>query len=150
MVEEAIQRNRRVLGRNIAVNYWIVTLARPDLEHCLKVGVFGLSRKNIISSVRKGDKVACCAGKGDWKFIALGEATSDYYVDDEPVFLKDGQFLDRFNFSAKKCREQSLIELLDQLSFVSNPAFWAVYFRNGITKIDEHDWRLIGDLVLKQ
>lgn len=28
--------------------------------------------------------------EGDWKIIGFGEATSDYYVDDEQVFMKKG------------------------------------------------------------
>lgn len=72
------------------MNYWLICLPRKDLERCIDGGVFGLARRQAISSVRQGDKIVCCAGKGDWKLIAVGDATSDYYIDDEPVFLKEG------------------------------------------------------------
>lgn len=116
------------------------------MEHCINVGTFGLSRKHILGQVQKGDAVVCCAGKGDWKIIALGSATSDYYVDDKKLFLKEGYFFDRFNFEATSIptdREVDLISIIDQLSFVTNMAYWAVFFRNGIAKMAKSDWDLI-------
>lgn len=74
------------------MNYWLICLPRADLEQCIKAGVFGLARKHILGKVEKGDKIICCAGKGDWKIIGFGETTSDYYVDDRAVFLKSGIF----------------------------------------------------------
>lgn len=128
------------------MNYWLICLPREDLEHCMKKGVFGLSRKHILGNVKKGDRVICCAGKGDWKIIGLGEATSDYYIDDSSVFLKTGYFPDRFNFDARPLgagKEVDVMKILDRLSFVSNLAYWAVYFRNGIAKCKEADWDLV-------
>lgn len=127
------------------MNYWLICLPRPDLEHCMKVGVFGLSRKHIIGNVRQGDKIVCCAGKGDWKIIGTGEVASDYYVDLEDVFLKPGVYPDRFRFRATKSKKEAdLIQIIDELSFVTNPAFWAVYFRSGIAKLTKDDFDLIN------
>ncbi len=53
------------------MNYWLLCLPREDLEHCMRKGTFGLSRKCRIGHVRIGDRVVCCAGKGDWKIIGL-------------------------------------------------------------------------------
>jgi hypothetical protein len=114
------------------------------LKQCIKVGTFGLSRKNVIGGVQQGDRIICCAGKGDWKIIAKGTATSDYYNNDEPVFLKEGLFIDRFDFEARSLSSEiDLLTLLDKLSFVTNLAYWAVYFRNGIVKISTEDWMLL-------
>jgi len=132
------------------MNYWLICLPREDLEHCMKVGVFGLSRKHILGQVKTGDQVLCCAGKGDWKIIGLGQATSDYYVDDNSVFLKSGIFVDRFDFESKaleKNYEIDIMQIIDRLSFVSNIAYWAVYFRNGIAKCSKADWELIINAV---
>lgn len=130
------------------MNYWIICLPKADLQHCIDNGIFGLARKLIINGVREGDKIVCCAGKGDWKIIALGEATSDYYVDDEQVFLKQGYFLDRFNFDARYLKEErDLMPLLSDLSFVTNLVYWAVYFRNGIVKMSNDDWKLITSII---
>jgi hypothetical protein len=127
------------------MNFWLICLPRVDLQHCIKVGTFGLSRKNVIKNVKTGDKLVCCAGKGDWKIIALGVATSDYFLDDEQIFLKNGFFVDRFHFRAQNFpSELDLMSVIDRLSFVTNPSFWAVYFRNGIAKLSEKDWQLIS------
>lgn len=132
------------------MNYWLLCLPRKDLEHCAKIGTFGLARKHILGQVSEGDPVVCCAGKGDWKILGFGTATSPYYMSDSSVFLKEGSFPDRFDFNAKllsKEDEIDLMTIIDQLSFVSNLAFWAVYFRNGIVKLSESDYKLISGLV---
>lgn len=129
------------------MNYWLVCLPRDDMLHCMKVGTFGLGRKHIIGSVAVGDAIVCCAGKGDWKIIALGHAISDYYVDLSAVFLKDGVFPDRFDFESVKLKpefELDLMAIIDKLGFVTNIVYWAVYFRNGIVKLSEQDWELIN------
>jgi hypothetical protein len=112
----------------------------------MKVGIFGLARKHILGGVAKGDAVVCCAGKGEWKIIGSGSATSDYYIDDKKVFLKEGYFPDRFDFDAQKLDpegEVDIMQLVDRLSFVKNMAYWAVFFRNGIAKMSKQDWELI-------
>lgn len=111
-------------------------------------GVFGLARKHMIGRVREGDKIVCCAGKGDWKIIGLGAAVSDYYLSDKKVFLKEGLFPDRFDFEANKLpveKELDLMSVIDKLSFVTNPAYWAVYFRNGIVELRNHDWHILSE-----
>lgn len=110
----------------------------------MRIETFGLGRKNLISNVRKGDKVVCCAGKGDWKLIGLGEVTEDYFIDDAKIFLKPGYFIDRFRFQSEKLgTEISLMSLIERLSFVTNVAYWALYFRNGIAKMAKKDWDMI-------
>ncbi len=129
------------------MNYWLVCLPREDLLHCMKVGTFGFSRKHILGNVVKGDSVVFCAGKGDWKVIATGNAISDYYLDISDIFLKEGIFPDRFDFEHEKLapeRQFCLISIIDQLSFVTNIPYWAVFFRNGIVKMAEQDWELIN------
>ena len=126
------------------MNYWLICLPKPDLEHCIKVGTFGLARKHLIDQVKEGDKIVCCAGKGDWKIIATGEATADYYVDDKKLFLKEGLFPDRFDFQASALSTPiDLMTVIDQLSFVTNLAYWAVYFRSGIARISKDDWKVL-------
>lgn len=128
------------------MNYWLLCLPREDLEHCMKIGIFGLARKHTLGSVAKGDPIVCCAGKGDWRVIGHGSTTSDYYVDDRKVFLKEGHFVDRFDFSAQKLepdRELDIKQIVDKLSFVTNVAYWPVFFRNGIAKMSKPDWDLI-------
>jgi len=132
------------------MNYWLICLPREDLEHCMKIGTFGLGRKHVLGHVAKGDPVVCCAGKGEWKIIGLGSTTSDYYVDDKQVFLKEGYFPDRFDFKADKLgadREPDVMQIIDKLSFVKDLAYWAVFFRNGIVRMSKQDWELISKRV---
>lgn len=128
------------------MNYWLLCLPRKDMDHCIEIGTFGLSKKRLISSVRAGDSIVCTAGKGDWKIIGIGSATSDYYFDTERIFLKDSDYPDRFDFAIErfsKEREVDIMTIIDQLSFVKNLAYWALYFRNGIAKMSEKDWKII-------
>jgi hypothetical protein len=116
------------------------------MEQCIRVGTFGLSRKHILGDVKEGDSLVCCAGKGDWKVIAFGAATTDYYVDDKKIFLKDGYFPDRFDFRATlldSSAEIDIMTVIDKLSFVTNLAYWAVFFRNGIARMSKEDWSLL-------
>jgi len=136
----------------LLMKYWFLTLPRPDMEHCIKVGTFGLSRKHLLGKVSKGDKVVCCASK-DWQIIATGEATSGYYLDDKPIFLKEGTFPDRFDFQAgslSSLEELPLKEVIDQLGFVTNLAYWAVYFRTGIVEISKADWDVVKNGLKRQ
>ena len=128
------------------MNYWLLCIPREDMEQCMKVGTFGLSRKHILGNVVKDDMVVCCAAKGDWKVIGSGTAKSDYYVDIEKIFLAEGNFPDRFDFTSErlpKSQELDLMLIIDQLSFVKNLAYWPVFFRNGIVRLTKSDWVLI-------
>lgn len=115
----------------------------------MNIGTFGLERKHAIGHVKTGDPIICCAGKGDWKIIGLGAAVSDYYIDDRRIFLKEGIFPDRFDFKAEKIatsQEIDLMSIIDQLSFVKDLAYWAVFFRNAIVKMSRKDWELISNV----
>jgi hypothetical protein len=128
---------------------WIIALPRADINHCLKVGMFGLSRKNVINRVRSGDKILCLAtGGGNWSFVASGHATSDYFLDVEPIFLRADIFPDRFKLQATKFRSEiPFAKVVSRLALIKRPEYYAVYFRNGIAEITEQDWDCIMDSV---
>jgi len=128
-----------------SAQHWLVCLPRQDLEHCIEIGTFGLNRKYVLGQVERGDDIICCASK-DWKLIAKGSITEPYYISDEPVFLAEGMFPDRVDFQATKVPSKSEVDLkqfLDKLDFVQNLAYWAVYFRNAVVKLSDHDWDLL-------
>jgi hypothetical protein len=130
------------------MRYWLICLRRPDIEHCVRIGTYGLKRKLIIGRVKKGDKLVVCATR-DWTILGLGELTSDYYNSDEPVFLeRSDAFIDRFNFAVTNFESfgKVLKEVVEDLSFVSDLAYWSVYFRNGIVELRESDWKRISSL----
>lgn len=125
------------------MNYWIISLPREHMEHCVRVGVFGLNRKYILGQVNKGDRVACYVTK-EYKVIALGEVTEGYYVDDKKVFLGEGMFPDRFDFRSERlAKPMDFMKVIEQMSFIKNLAYWSAYFRNGIVKISEKDYLVI-------
>lgn len=127
------------------MNYWIIGLAREDMEHCIKVGTFGMNRKNTIDKVQVGDKVACYVTK-ECKIIAIGEVTESYYMDTKKIFKAEGVFPDRFDFKATLLGSKNEIDfktMVDDLQFITNKFYWTVYLRNGIAKLTPQDWKLI-------
>lgn len=132
------------------MNYWIIALPREDMEHCINIGTFGLNRKWVLGKIQPGDKIACYITKEN-KIIALGETTSDYFMDTKKIFKSEGLFPDRFNFKANlldKGNEIDFKSLIDDLSFITNKYYWPVYFKSGIKQIPEPDWKLIESKTL--
>ena len=127
------------------MNYWILALPPDDMEHCIKIGTFGLARKHNMGKVKAGDKVVCYTAK-EYKIIALGETTSDYYMDIKKIFKSEGDFPDRFDFKAVRLLREECIDfksLIDDLKFITNKLYWSVYLRSGIAQISKEDWDLI-------
>lgn len=128
------------------MRYWLIALPREDMEHCIKKGVFGMSRKHVLGSVSIGDKIGCYI-TGERKIIALGEVTSEHYLDDSPMFLREGLFADRIDFKANllgKSGEIDFMTVVDEMEFIKNVAYWSVYFSKSIVEITQRDWKLIS------
>lgn len=127
------------------MKYWIIALARKDMEHCIQKGVFGMSRKHVLGHVQPGDKIACYITK-ERKIIAIGEATSTHFLDDSPLFLSEGLYPDRITFSAELLptkKELDFMSIVDQMKFIKNLAYWSVYFSKSIVEISQVDWNTI-------
>jgi len=127
------------------MNYWLIALPREDMSHCIKIGVFGATRRIGIGKAKKGDKLVCYVTK-ECKIIGVGEITSDYYMSDDPIFRSQGVFPDRFNFKATlidKRKEIDIRSIIDDLSFVTNKSYWSVFFRLSNRQIPEQDYKLI-------
>jgi predicted RNA-binding protein len=123
----------------------MISLPRKDMEHCIKIGTFGANRRGSLKNARKGDKVVCYVTK-ECKIIASGELTSDYFMDDKEIFNSEGIFPDRFNFKAEKLKagkELDIKAIIDDLSFVTNKAYWSVFFRMSNRLIPQKDYDLI-------
>lgn len=124
---------------------WILSLPRQDMEHCVKIGTFGMNRKHLLGNMKVGDNVACYVTK-EYKIIALGEVTAPYYMDDSRVFKSEGLFPDRIDFKARLLKsELSFISVIDRMHFITKLAYWTVYLRNSLVEIPEHDWKVICD-----
>lgn|GEM_PF-1154592 len=130
--------------------FWIVSLPRDDAQHCIQLGTFGRNGRHIISNVKAGDKVAFVVTKEKpWKLIALGTVTTSYYVDDSKIFKKDGMFPDRFDFTIDHPNNTTnsftvdFEKLVCQLTAVTHPEYWPVYFKNGMTRMSLSDWQML-------
>lgn len=114
--------------------------------HCMKIGIFGLV-KNRLSWLGPGDQLVCCVTKEKpWKLVGFGEVTSEVYADDEPVFRKDGDYIFRFNFMAEHLsakQELNIQDLMPELSFVTQPVYWPVYFKSSIKALQKADFEMI-------
>jgi predicted RNA-binding protein len=116
------------------------------MEHCIEKGVFGLGRKYVLGKVQPGDKIGCYVTK-ECKIIGLGEAISSHYLDDTPVFLGEGLYADRIDFKATalgKGHEIDFINVVDDMKFIKNVAYWSVYLSKGIVEITAADWNLLS------
>ncbi len=67
-------------------------------------------------------------------------------MSDNEIFKADGVFPDRFNFKAEKLGAKKEIEIrsiIDELGFITNKAYWSVFFRLSNRQIPEKDFRFI-------
>ena len=121
-----------------------MALPRDAMLHCIKIGTFGRSQKHVLPSVEAGDKIACYV-TGEKKIIALGEATEPYFYDESKIFASgNSAYPHRIRFQANRLNEEiDLVQYLDRLSFITNLAYWSVYFRLGFKEISQADWKLI-------
>lgn len=115
------------------------------MEHCIKIGTFGSNRKGKLDKLCIDDRIAFYITK-ERKIIGVGRLTEPYYVDDTQIFLKEGVFPDRIKFAGEKfapADEINFIDLVDQLDFITNVAYWTVYLRSGFVEMTKNDWKLI-------
>ena len=130
------------------MKYWILALPREHIEHCMKVGTFGMKRKGHLEKMTKGDKVVLFATK-EAKILGFGEVTKEYYVDDAKVFLAQtvrDVFPDRIQFKSNKLPKDQEIDfkpLVWDLSFIKNPSYWGAHFVSGMCEIPEKDYNLL-------
>jgi predicted RNA-binding protein len=131
------------------MNYWILALPRPHIEHCVKIGTFGMRRKYTLEQVKKDDKVICFATK-EAKILGFGKVVREYYFANDKVFLdKNHPYPDRIDFTATLLpsdREIDFKPLVNDLSFVKNKQYWGAHFVSGLCQIPAEDFELIKSL----
>lgn len=131
------------------MNHWIISMPREDMLHCIDIRTYGKNRKWVLGRVKPGDAVACVASR-EWKILALGEFTSELFLDDEPVFKSEGVFPFRVNFNAKLLPAQKQIEIkpiILEFSIVRSPSYWGAYFKASPTQITKGDWDMLNEAV---
>jgi predicted RNA-binding protein len=79
-------------------------------------------------------------------FTAIGVVKDEriYQVEMSKDFVPNRRDVDY-----KKCKETSIIPLIDKLSFIKDKKHWGYQFRFGIVEIPEPDFKIISKLMLK-
>lgn len=125
---------------------WILSLPRPDMEHCIRIGKFGLRLSRLISSVKENDRLVFYVTK-EKRVIALGEVKKGYYKGKGEIFHAPGLFEHRFNFEASRLDpEIDFHSLIHRLKLTKNATNWGGVLRLGIARMPEDDWKLLNQL----
>ncbi len=136
------------------IKYFVAVVS---LEHVIKgvEGGFaqaGHGKSAPLKKMKKGDWLIYYSPKismqGDEKcqrFTAIGEMKDDkiYQFEMSKDFIPNRRDVDY-----KKCKEISILPLIDKLSFIKDKKHWGYGFRFGIIEIPEQDFNLISKLML--
>lgn len=112
------------------------------MEHCIKIGKFGLPAPKRISSVKENDRIVCYVSK-ESKVVALGMVTRGYYQAQTKVFRALGEYPHRFDFRTTSLDpELDFRTVRDQLILTKGQQNWAGVLRLNIAMLPEEDWQL--------
>lgn len=126
---------------------WVISADRKSLEHCAKIGVFGLKSPGELKKVKAGDMLIAYVSK-EKIFGGIGKVTKDYYPDDKEIFPW-GLYPDRIGIDLHLVPPDKAVniwDVIDELSFIpkEGQAYWAVYFRSGFREITSKDFEKIS------
>jgi len=130
--------------------HWIGVAARDHVDQGVAGGfcMFAHGKHTAAKRLAPGDRFAYYApmtgmGVGEMvrAFVAIGEI-----LDMPPVQHSMGEAGTGWGRSARYFagHQADIYPLLGQLSFVTNPAHWGMYFRKSLFKIDGDDFGLIA------
>ena len=140
----------------LSSKYWISTVSR---EHVL-IGVDGgfcqmcHGKKGPISRLKPGDWLVYYSPKMSMegqekcqKFTAIGQIVDDniYQYKMTASFVPFRRKVDYI----KNVSEQSIVPLLDELSFTKGNKNWGAKFRFGLFEISQEDFKIIKNLMTK-
>lgn len=134
-----------------APNHWIGVVARAHVQRAVAEGfvMFAHGRHAAVKQVQPGDWFAYYSptqtlGKADTvrRFTAIGQI-----LPGEPVAMQMTADATGWRRSAHYLagQEADIYLLLPQLSFVTNPGHWGMYFRKSLFRIEAADFALIAE-----
>jgi len=137
------------------MKYWLYVLRKENFEITSenKFTLIGFSERNLnmAKEMNVGDKIVLYIASGVSKIPGIVEIKSDYYENRDwiwddlfPIRLKT-----KPNIILKKNKFLDMRELKDKLNFIKNKKAWRVYFMHAIKKIDDKDYKIIEQQVLK-
>ncbi|MEP7146786.1 MAG: EVE domain-containing protein [bacterium] len=80
-------------------------------------------------------------------FTAIGTAADDEI---HRVSISESFNPFRRNINYKKCKEISILPLIEKLTFIKDKSKWGYMFRFGFFEIPDADFKLISDLMLSK
>ena len=139
----------------MSVRYWIAVVSK---DHVLKgvEGGFaqaGHGKRAPLAKMKKGDLLIYYSPKISFnkeekcqRFTAIGIVKDDeiYKAEMSKDFIPN-----RRNVEYKKCKEISILPLIEKLTFIKDKQHWGYQFRFGILEIPVNDFELISELMLK-
>ena len=133
--------------------YWIITASKEHVKTGVKGG-FAQACHGKASPLKKmntGDFVIYYSSKEFFnkkdkcqEFTAIGKVKNDevYQFEMSPDFCPF-----RLDIEFFKARDISILPLIDDLEFIPNKQKWGYPFRWGTLQINEHDFKLISNLM---
>jgi EVE domain len=133
------------------MTYWINTVSRGHVQRGVAGGFTQANhgKPHMLRKMARDDWIVFYSPKTDYPdgdrlqaFTAIGRVVDDevYQEDFDPQFQP---WRRRIEFLS--CAETPIRPLIDELSFIENPAHWGQRFRFGVFRIDEHDFHVIRD-----
>ena len=135
--------------------YWIGVVSKNHVERGTREGIAQVCRGKAapLKRMKQGDWLIYYSpkltfeGKDPLKcFTAIGQLTDDevYSFEMAPGFKPF-----RRKVAYKPCREVSILDLIEKLSFIKNKKSWGAVFRFGLVEIPKDDFDLISKRMLK-
>lgn len=136
--------------------YWIAVVSKDHINKGVEGGYAqaGHGKSAPLKRMKTGDWLIYYSPNislsGDDKcqcFTAIGIVKDDkiYQVEMSKDFIPN-----RRNVDYKKCKEVSILPLIEKLSFIEDKKYWGYKFRFGILEIPEKDFKLISNLMFMQ
>lgn len=133
--------------------YWIVVASKEHVKNGIKGGFAQAchGKATPLKKMKKGDYVIYYSSKLFFnrkdkcqEFTAIGKVknTAIYQVEMSPNFYPFRIDIDFF-----KAQDISILPLIQKLEFIPNKQKWGYPFRWGILQINEHDFKLISNLM---
>ncbi|PIE78957.1 MAG: EVE domain-containing protein [Candidatus Delongbacteria bacterium] len=139
---------------NRETKYWIIVASKEHVKNGVKGGFAQAchGKATPLKKMKNGDYIVYYSSKLYFnkndkcqEFTAIGRVKNDkvYSFQISPEFCPF-----RIDIEFFKARDISILPLIDDLQFIENKQKWGYPFRWGTLQINEHDFKLISNLML--
>ncbi|MEZ4951571.1 MAG: EVE domain-containing protein [Saprospiraceae bacterium] len=136
--------------------FWIIVASKDHVKKGVEGGFAqaGHGKSAPLKRMSKGDYIEYYSGKetleGGEKcqeFTAIGKIKEDqiYQVTENPDFHPN-----RLNVNFFKAEDIPIKPLLEDLDFIENIRYWGFPLMKGVLEINQHDFELISQKMLKE